>query len=580
MSRSRGGTNYAACCPFTTKRRPPSRSAGEAVLPLLRLRRPRHRHRFLMEYAGKSFPTRSRTRREAGLDVPARGAPGRGPAPRPHPRPRRAAAHRPRSSTRAAEGRPPRAIGLLKARASPARSPPTSALLRPGRLAAARRRVSPLRRARRSRSGPGDRRRRRQALRPLSRPHHVPHPRQPRPGDRFGAGCWAPASPSTSTRRRPRCSPRAASSTASTRPQRHPRGGPGRRRRGLHGRRRARPARHRLRRRDAGHGHHAGPRAQLLPAHRLGRLLLRRRQPRAQAGVAVPWKTRFRCSPTARTRSSCSSRRRRSRRLRPQARPGRLRGADRAGDAALVFLLRELAALHPPTPPRAGRRWWRRRGAFRRAQRPGATAVLRRELAALSRAAGSGAARAAAGPSATAPAPASPRGEPHPRAAGSAPGAAVVRRAPSLVRELIQGLLLQPEAARTLTIRSRTTRRPKGGLARWSGLPVGDGTLSTPGTMQHFAGTAHERSSWRAGGGPRPRRHPRARRIALAAGVRPVLAPCPAQRTRRRGRRRDRGHRAATAELPAEETERLRQLEMVRRALPRAGSGRTPDGGS
>ena len=250
-----------------------------------------------------------------------------------------------------------------------------------------------------------------------------------------------------------------------------------------------------------------------------------------------------------------------------------------------AFLLRELAAAHPPVTAEG-------RAALVAAARPHVAALnapvlavlLRQELAALCglpeaelRALLPPAPRAA-----TAARPATD--EPHPAArAFRRPAPPSSRRPPSLVRELIQGLLLQPEAARTITIPQPDDATPEGAaLAALVGYCQSAlGPLSTPGTMQHFAGTAHEGvlvaalTSAQDNGVT-----PELAELHLRAGTRRYW-----QHAQRIGQVAAAGAEtvasaAAAAELPAEETERVRQLEMVRRALPGSGSGRTPGSGS
>ena len=250
-----------------------------------------------------------------------------------------------------------------------------------------------------------------------------------------------------------------------------------------------------------------------------------------------------------------------------------------------AFLLRELAAAHPPTSAEG-------RAALVAAARPHVAALnapvlavlIRQELGALT-----GLPEAelrALLPPPPRPEPTAPPfiGEARPEPRGvRRPAPPSSRRAPSLVRELIQGLLLQPEAARTITIPQPDDATPEGAaLAALVGYcQAAGGPLSTPGTMQHFAGTAHERVLVSA------------LTSAHDNGVTPELAEshlrAGAQRywlhAQRSGQMAAAGAEtaateAAVSDLPAEETERLRQLEMVRRALPRAGTGRTPEGGS
>ncbi len=250
-----------------------------------------------------------------------------------------------------------------------------------------------------------------------------------------------------------------------------------------------------------------------------------------------------------------------------------------------AFLLRELAAAHPPTSAEG-------RAALVAAARPHVAALnapvlaalLRRELAALS-GLPEAELRALLPPPPRAAVEAPPvRGETRPGPRGfRRPGPPPSRRAPSLIRELIQGLLLQPEAARTITIPQPDDATPEGAaLAALVGYcSSATGPLSTPGTMQHFAGTAHERvlvsaltaahdhgvtqelaeQQLRAGASRYWLQAQRSGQTAAAGAETAATA-------------------AATAELPPEETERLRQLEMVRRALPPSGPGRPPGGRS
>lgn len=143
------------------------------------------------------------------------------------------------------------------------------------------------------------------------------------------------------------------------------------------------------------------------------------------------------------------------------------------------------------------------------------------------------------------------------------------RPAPSLVRELIQALLLQPESARRIAI-----PRPDDGTAEGNALAAlvefcvsAQGPLSTPGVIQHFAGTAYAPLL----------------ALALATAHDHGLTPEQADQhlsagverywlqARRSGRidtaPTGQSAAASTAALSDEETERLRQLEMVRRAL-------------
>ena len=170
-----------------------------------------------------------------------------------------------------------------------------------------------------------------------------------------------------------------------------------------------------------------------------------------------------------------------------------------------------------------------------------------------------------------APAAATPEDRPT-RTAARRHAPASTRRAPSLVRELIQGLLLQPETARTIAMPPPDRRTPEGAAlaALVEHCRAASGPLSTPGTMQHFAGTAHEPVLVAA--------------LAAAedSGVTPELAAehlrAGARRywlqAQRAGRLEPNAETGAQPDISAEENERMRQLEMVRRALPQTDGPR------
>jgi DNA primase len=244
-----------------------------------------------------------------------------------------------------------------------------------------------------------------------------------------------------------------------------------------------------------------------------------------------------------------------------------------------AFMLRELAVQHPPSTAEG-------RAALVTAARPLLaqlsapilSALIRQELATLTGLPDAELRGLLHLPSVPASRPAPPPDIPHadfsPREmrtpSRTTPSS---RRAPSLVRELLQALLLQPETARSIAI-----PRPEDGTAEGAALAAladyctaAEGPLTTPGTMQHFVGTAHERVLV----------------TALATAHDHDVTPEQAEVNLRAGTRRywlhaqRHGQPAAAGdadaeELPAEETERHRQLEMVRRAL--AGAG--PAGGT
>ena len=136
------------------------------------------------------------------------------------------------------------------------------------------------------------------------------------------------------------------------------------------------------------------------------------------------------------------------------------------------------------------------------------------------------------------------------------------RRAPSLVRELIQALLLQPELAR-----SGTLPQPNGGSPEESALSAlveycagSEHTLTTAGVMQYFAQSPHE--PLLAAALASAEDHgitPELAAVHLSAGVARYW-----QQAHRAGAPAMAGDPAPTAE----EAERLRQLEIVRRAAP------------
>ena len=230
---------------------------------------------------------------------------------------------------------------------------------------------------------------------------------------------------------------------------------------------------------------------------------------------------------------------------------------------ASEFLLSELSAQHPPTAAEG-------RAALVTAARPYLAqmaapvlkALLRRRLAELtglpepelqelmrSTAPAEGN---------RSPAPVGARDRAAPR--GTRIAAASQRRAPSLVRELIQALLLQPELARS------------GGLPRPAdGTPEGralaalvaycedcEHSLTTAGVMQHFAQTDHDPVLTAALAAAEDHgitaEHAA---LHLKAGVARYW-----QQAQRAGRPTQAGSRDAAT---PEETERLRQLEIVRR---------------
>ena len=143
---------------------------------------------------------------------------------------------------------------------------------------------------------------------------------------------------------------------------------------------------------------------------------------------------------------------------------------------------------------------------------------------------------------------------------------------PSLVRELIQALLLQPESARRIAL-----PQPDDGTSEGNALAAlvqfcsaATGPLTTPGVIQHFVATPHEPIL----------------AAALATAHDHGVTLEQADEHLRAGMKRywlqakrsgltttDSGAQSEAAglqEISQEEVERLRQLEIVRRALPEA----------
>jgi DNA primase len=144
------------------------------------------------------------------------------------------------------------------------------------------------------------------------------------------------------------------------------------------------------------------------------------------------------------------------------------------------------------------------------------------------------------------------------------------RRAPSLVRELIQALLLQPALARSHPIPQPADGTPEGSAlgALVAYCSECEHSLTTAAVMQHFADSAHDAIFAAALAAADD--HEITAELAterLTAGVARYW-----QQARRAGLA---GSEHADSEVSIEEAERLRQLEIVRRGLPGAESGRT-----
>jgi hypothetical protein len=148
-----------------------------------------------------------------------------------------------------------------------------------------------------------------------------------------------------------------------------------------------------------------------------------------------------------------------------------------------------------------------------------------------------------------------------------------VRRAPSLARELVQGLLLSPALARSLEFPRPDDGSPDSAtlVALVDHCATAEGGLTTAGVLQHFADTPHEAVL--------------ASVLAMAEdqGLTPELAEAHVreglERWWQQARRSGTPAPAATAGgQTAEEIARLRQLDFVRQtAVPGAGTAPPED---
>jgi len=145
------------------------------------------------------------------------------------------------------------------------------------------------------------------------------------------------------------------------------------------------------------------------------------------------------------------------------------------------------------------------------------------------------------------------------------------RRAPSLVRELIQAFLLQPELARSTAVPQPADGSPEGEALSALVAYAADckHTLTTASVMQHFADSPHDRVL----------------SDALAAADDTEITPELAVERLTDGtarywqQARRAGVRGGPDDAPAtpEEAERLRQLEIVRRSAPGVASEASGD---
>src|SRR5262249_5299252 len=134
--------------------------------------------------------------------------------------------------------------------------------------------------------------------------------------------------------------------------------------------------------------------------------------------------------------------------------------------------------------------------------------------------------------------------------------------------QLIQGLLMQPESAGIVAM-----PRPDDGTAEGAALTAlvefcaaAPGTVTTAGVMQHFAGSVHEPMLVAALASASDQQM--TEEIALShprEGVRKYWLQVQRVSRSSEAARRD-ASVALAGELPAEEAERLRQLELARRA--------------
>jgi DNA primase len=138
------------------------------------------------------------------------------------------------------------------------------------------------------------------------------------------------------------------------------------------------------------------------------------------------------------------------------------------------------------------------------------------------------------------------------------------RRAPSLARELIQAILLQPELAREIEL-----PRPADGTTEGDALAAlvdacasASGPLTTPGLMQRFAASTHAPVFVAA--------LTSAEDHALTAEHAEARLRDGAARWWLQAQRAGKAVAPAGAAVSPEESERLRQLEWVRRTLPDA----------
>ena len=289
----KAGANYVACCPFHSEKTPVVHGQpDQAVLPLLRLRRARHRDRLPdgIRRQGVSRGGRGTRARRRARGARASSAPGeRERREQAHGSQRRSLLDRGEVLPRAAQGRRRARSITSRAAGSPARSPRTSASATrptpgsrsPAAFAALRRPGARDARASSSRATAAS------ATTASATAIMFPiHDSRGRSSASAGA-CSATASPSTSTRRRRRSSPRGASSTASfSRATRSATPAASSSSRATWTSSRSPSTASSTRSPRSARRRRRSTSQKLLPPHRLGRVLLRRRHGGPQGGVA------------------------------------------------------------------------------------------------------------------------------------------------------------------------------------------------------------------------------------------------------------------------------------------------------
>jgi len=228
------------------------------------------------------------------------------------------------------------------------------------------------------------------------------------------------------------------------------------------------------------------------------------------------------------------------------------------------YLVAELTVRHPPgTAEGRAALLAAARPLLAQIDAPILAALLRRRLGILAGLPDGEIATLLGGERPSRPAPAGPQGGERPR---SRAARLPVRRAPSLARELLQGILLQPALARSLEL--PPVPDPSADAAALSAVVslcgTAAGELTAAGIVQFFIGTPHEAAV----------------ADALATAEDQALTPDLAEERVKAGMARywQQAERAGTARAPLdvastpEERERMRQLDFVRGVDGAAGS--------